>query len=78
MQEGRSEELVKQIYVARDRIGADLACAALRRLGFGAVVVGDLAAIPSAPYPSVWVPDDEGDAAALAWRDLRGEHDGTI
>ena len=70
MRQGCSEELVKQIYVARDRVGADLACAELRGLGFDAVVVGDLAAIPSAPYPSVWVPDDEADAAALAWSDL--------
>lgn len=66
---------MKQIYMARDRVGADLACAELRGLGFDAIVVGDLTAIPSAPYPSVWVPDGEAVAAAGAWRDLQEEHD---
>ncbi len=69
---------MKQIYMARDRVGADFACAELCGLGFDAVVVGDLAAIPSAPYPTVWVPDNQAEAAASAWRDLRSEDDSAL
>lgn len=61
---------MRQIYMARDRVDADRACAALRGVGFAAVVVGDLVAIPSATFPSVWVPDEQADAAVAAWADL--------
>ncbi|HRY09972.1 MAG: hypothetical protein KC544_08000 [Gemmatimonadetes bacterium] len=63
---------MKQVYMARDRVDAERACSALRGVGFAAVVVGDLVAIPSATFPSVWVPDEQADAAAAAWADLRG------
>ncbi len=62
---------MRQIYLATDRADAELACAELRNLGFDAVVQGDVAAIPSAPFPSVWVPEDEAAAAAAAWAALR-------
>lgn len=55
---------MKQIYVAQSRIEADLICNELRNLGFDAVVQGDLLAIPTAPFPTVWVPEEE-EAAAL-------------
>ncbi len=42
---------MKQIYVARDRVDADLLAAQLRGRGIGAVVIGDIAAIPSSPFP---------------------------
>lgn len=67
---------MKQIYMARDRVDADIACAELRGLGFEAVVIGDLAAIPTAPFPSVWVPDSEEAAAVAAWADFQGTGDG--
>ena len=63
---------MKEIYVAQNRMDADLACEELRNRGFDAVVIGDLAAIPSSPFPSVWVPDDEARAAAEAWKELQG------
>ena len=63
---------MKQIYVARDRIDADLVCEELRGRGFEAVVIGDLAAIPSAPFPSVWVRDSEAEAAAAVWAEFQG------
>lgn len=61
---------MKQIYVAKSVADAELACSQLRSAGFDAVVQGDVAAIPSGPFPSVWVPDDEAAAAAAAWRRL--------
>jgi len=67
---------MKQIYVARDRVDADLACEAVCGRGFAAVVVGDLVAIPSAPFPSVWVPDSEVELARLAWVELRSLQEG--
>lgn len=57
---------MKQVYVARNRIDADLVASELSNLGFEAVVQGDLIAIPTSPYPSVWVPDDQADAALEA------------
>lgn len=62
---------MKQIYVAKSLPDAELACAQLREAGFDAVVQGDVLALPSAPFPSVWVPDDEAAAAAEAWKRLR-------
>jgi len=62
---------VKRIYLARDRVDADLVCAELRGRGFDAVVIGDLAAIPSAPFPSVWVPDQEAAAAEAVWHSIQ-------
>lgn len=61
---------MKQIYVARDRVDADLLAAQLRGRGIGAVVIGDIAAIPSSPFPSVWVNDGEEDAAVRALAEL--------
>ena len=69
---------MKQIYLARDRVDADLVCGELRGLGFEAVVVGDLVAIPSATFPSVWVPDSEADSAAVAWAELRGSRESAV
>jgi len=69
---------MKRIYMARDRVDADVACAELRGRGFEAVVIGDLSAIPSAPFPSVWVPDSEEAAAVAAWAELQGAADGTF
>jgi hypothetical protein len=62
---------MKQVYVAKSLVDAELACSELRNAGFDAVVQGDVLALPSGPFPSVWVPDDEAAAAAEAWRQLR-------
>lgn len=62
---------MKQIYVGRDRMDADLACKALRDRGFQATVMGDPAALPTSPFPSVWVEDDEEAAARAAWEEIR-------
>lgn len=62
---------MKQIYLAKSVADAELVCGQLRNAGFDAVVQGDVAAIPSAPFPSVWVPDDEAAAAAEAWGRLQ-------
>ncbi len=62
--------MMKQVYVARNRIDADLVASELVNLGFEAVVQGDLIAIPTSPYPSVWVPDHQLDAAREACRTL--------
>ncbi len=64
---------MKQIYMAKSRVDAELVAERLRQAGFDAVVQGDQLAIPSAPFPSVWVPDDEAEAAAEAWQDLDGD-----
>ncbi len=69
---------MKQVYLARDRVDADLVCGELRGRGFEAVVVGDLVAIPSATFPSVWVPDTEADSAAAAWAELRDSRNGAV
>ena len=69
---------MKRIYMARDRVDADVGCAELRARGFAAVVIGDLTAIPSAPFPSIWVPDAEETAAVAAWTELQGAADGAL
>ena len=61
---------MRQIYLASNRMEADLLSDELRQLGFDAVVQGDVSAIPSAPFPSIWVPADEAEAAAAACREL--------
>jgi hypothetical protein len=61
---------MKQIYLASNRMEADLICDELRQMGFEAVVQGDLLAIPSAPFPSIWVPADQAEAAAEACREI--------
>jgi hypothetical protein len=63
---------VKQIYVAKNRGDADMVADRLRQAGFDAVVQGDVLALPSGPFPSVWVPDDEAEAAASAWAEMGG------
>ena len=69
---------MRQIYMARDRIDADLVCDEVRGRGFGVVVIGDVAAIPSVPYPSVWVDDSEYDAALAAWAEVRDSRKGGV
>lgn len=61
---------MKQLYVAANRLEADLICNELRSLGFDAMVQGDLLAIPSSPFPSVWVSDDEAERAAKACKTI--------
>lgn len=50
---------------------ADLAGRALRKRGFRATVMGDPAALPTGPFPSVGVEDDEEAAAMTAWEEIR-------
>lgn len=47
-----------QAYVATDLVDAEMAAAALMAAGVAAVVQGDRVAIPSGPFPTVWVEDD--------------------
>jgi hypothetical protein len=47
-----------QAYVATDLVDAELAAAALIAAGVSAVVQGDVVAIPSGPFPTVWVEED--------------------
>jgi hypothetical protein len=61
---------MKQIYVAKSRADAELVAGRLQQAGFDAVVQGDVLALPSGPFPSVWVPDDEAEAAAEAWAEM--------
>lgn len=69
---------MKQIYMARDRVDADRVCAELLGFGFEAVVIGDLIAIPSATFPSVWVPDSQADSAAAAWAGMKAPQKGSL
>ncbi|HET9066535.1 MAG TPA: DUF2007 domain-containing protein [Gemmatimonadales bacterium] len=62
---------MKQVYVAQSRVEADLICNELRNLGIDAVVQGDLMAIPTAPFPTIWVPADEEAAALEACKTLK-------
>ncbi len=47
-----------QAYVATDIVDAELAAATLTAAGISAVVQGDVLALPSGPFPTVWVEDD--------------------
>lgn len=49
---------MKQVYIASGPADAEFIRALLRAEGIGAVVQGD-SALPSAPLPSVWVPDED-------------------
>lgn len=62
---------MKQVYVAQSMVEGELVCNELRNLGIDAVVQGDLMAIPTAPFPTIWVPDDEEAAALEACKTLR-------
>ncbi|MEO8477992.1 MAG: DUF2007 domain-containing protein [Gemmatimonadota bacterium] len=62
---------MKQVYVAQNKVEADLVCSELRNVGIDAVVQGDLMAIPTGPFPSIWVPDDEEAAAIEACKTLQ-------
>jgi hypothetical protein len=44
-----------QVYVATDLVDAEMAAAELTASGINAVVQGDVIAIPSGPFPTVWV-----------------------
>jgi hypothetical protein len=44
-----------QVYVATDLVDAEMVAAELIGSGINAVVQGDLIAIPSGPFPTVWV-----------------------
>lgn len=62
---------MKQVYVAQNRIEADLLCSELRNAGIDAVVQGDAASIPTGPFPTIWVPDEEEAAALEACKTLQ-------
>lgn len=61
---------MKQVYVAKSYAEAEMLGAELVGLGLDAVVQGDRAAIPTSPFPSIWVPEDQAEAAAQALADL--------
>jgi hypothetical protein len=54
---------MKQVYLARDRVDADLTAEALLAEGIEAIVKGDPMPVSSTPFPSVWV-DDADEARA--------------
>jgi hypothetical protein len=47
-----------QAYIATDLVDAEMAAEALNAAGVSAVVQGDVLAIPSGPFPTVWVEDE--------------------
>lgn len=50
---------MKQVYIASGPADAEFVRALLRTEGIGAVIQGDTIMLPSAPLPSVWVPDED-------------------
>lgn len=44
-----------QLYIATDLVDAEMVAADLTAAGVAAVVQGDRIAIPSGPFPTVWV-----------------------
>ena len=61
---------MKKIYLASSQTDANLICTELRSMGFEAIVQDDMSAIPTAVFPSIWVPDDEADRAVIACAEL--------
>lgn len=60
---------MKQIYVAKSYAEAEMLGSELVGLGLDAVVQGDRAAIPTSPFPTIWVPDEQVEAATQALAD---------
>jgi Putative prokaryotic signal transducing protein len=56
---GTAASLMKRVYVAQNQVDAQLVADQLRASGIDAVVKMDTVAIPSMPFPSVWVDDDD-------------------
>ena len=52
-----------QVYIATDVVDAEMAAATLNAAGVSAVVQGEVLAIPSGPFPTVWVQDDKVEQA---------------
>ena len=50
---------MKRVYVAQNQVDAQLVAEELRAGGVHAVVKMDTFAVPSMPFPSVWVEDDD-------------------
>lgn len=48
-----------QAYIATDLVDAEMAAEALNAAGISAVVQGDVLAIPSGPFPTVWVEEEK-------------------
>lgn len=48
-----------QVYIATDLVDAEMAAEALNAAGVSAVVQGDVLAIPSGPFPTVWVEEEK-------------------
>lgn len=47
-----------QAYIATDLVDAEMVAADLTAAGVAAVVQGDRIAIPSGPFPTVWIEDE--------------------
>jgi hypothetical protein len=54
---------MKQVYVARDAVDAQIVCDILLDAGIDAVVERDAVPIATAPFPSVWVPEPDVERA---------------
>jgi hypothetical protein len=71
---------MKRVYVAQSEADAQLVANQLRAAGVDAVVKADRFAVPSIPFPSVWVEDDDLSEAEQLLADrscetgLRGRH----
>lgn len=65
-----------QVYIATDLADAEMAAATLNAAGVSAVVQGDAIAIPSGPFPTVWVEEDQLEQAReiLAARETQQGH----
>ena len=69
---------MKRVYVAQNQVDARLVADELRANGIPAVVKMDTVAIPSIPFPSVWVEDDDL-RRATDWLASRSDSpDGTV
>jgi hypothetical protein len=54
---------MKQVYLARDLVDAELTAEALKAEGIDAVVRADSFFTGATPFPSVWVDEDDEDSA---------------
>jgi hypothetical protein len=47
-----------QVYIATNLVDAEMAAEALNAAGVSAVVQGEAVAIPTGPFPTVWVEEE--------------------
>ena len=64
---------MKRIYTAHDVVEAEIVRERLAAAGISCIIKGELAAIAPAPFPTLWVADDdEAEASAILADDEAG------